>query len=223
MCFENKDFRDLLTNAEFTGDLAMVAVDEAHCISQWGGEFRPAYGRLSQLRSFVPTHIPFLATSATLPPAALQDVRAGLLLNPKSTYVVNLGNDRHNITMSVKTIKSRQDFDAVLPLLTRNGCPPALATDLLKTCIFVNSVPLSRELGRFIQNYVPAAFRSAIDMMFSLRTARAKRRVMKEFKQGDVRVLVATEAAGMGADIPDIEQVLQFAVPSSLSRWRQLL
>ncbi|KAF8989446.1 P-loop containing nucleoside triphosphate hydrolase protein [Cyathus striatus] len=221
MCLRNEEFRSVLCSPTFTDNLKMVIIDEAHCISQWGGDFRTDYGLLSKLRSFFPPSTPFLATSATLPPAALRDVQAQLQLDPLRTFIVNLGNNRPNIALSVKTIKSTQDFQAVIPLLTRDGVLPTSPNDLIKTCLFVNKVRLALELRRFLQSQFPASLVSSIDMLYSLRSVSSKRRVMKQFTSGEIKVLVATEAAGMGADIPDIEQVIQFGVPSSLSVWVQ--
>ncbi|KAF6752010.1 P-loop containing nucleoside triphosphate hydrolase protein [Ephemerocybe angulata] len=217
----NPELKHVSITALLDSSLVMVVVDEAHCISQWGGEFRKDYGDLSKLRSYISTGIPFLATSATLPPVALNDIRIQLRIHPDSLYFVHLGNNRHNITMKTSTITSSHDYDAVMPLLTKNGEPPTVVDDFIKTCLFVNEVYAALDLCRFIKRRVPASLHSYIDSMFALRTTSAKRRIMKEFKEGSVRVLVATEAAGMGADIPDIEQVIQLGVPSSLSVWVQ--
>ncbi|KAF8997525.1 P-loop containing nucleoside triphosphate hydrolase protein [Cyathus striatus] len=192
MCLCNEDFRRLLIMPTFTSSLKMVVIDETHCISQWGGDFHTDYGNLSKLRSFFPPSTPFLATSATLPPTALRDIRAHLQLDPQDTFMVNLSNNRPNVALFVKMINSNHDFKAILPLLTHDGSLPKHTNDLIKTCLFVNKIPLALELHWYIQS--------------------------QDFTRGATKVLVATEAAGMGADIPDIEQVIQFGIPSSLSR-----
>ncbi|KAF8987973.1 P-loop containing nucleoside triphosphate hydrolase protein [Cyathus striatus] len=188
MCLRNEDFRRLLIMPTFTSSLKMVVINETHCISQWGGDFRTDYGNLSKLRSFFPPSTPFLATSATLPPTALRDIRA---------------------------------IFTILPLLTHDGSLPKHTDDLIKTCLFVNKIPLALELHRYSQSQVADSLKPSIDMLHSLRSTSTKRRVMKDFTRGATKVLVATEAAGMGADIPDIEQVIQFGIPSSLSVWIQ--
>ncbi|KAF9471355.1 P-loop containing nucleoside triphosphate hydrolase protein [Pholiota conissans] len=76
-------------------------------------------------------------------------------------------------------------------------------------------------IARSIRSWLPRRLRKSVDYMHSLRSPQAKKRVMRDFRRGRIRVLVATESAGMGADIPDIEQVVQFGVPSSLSIWMQ--
>ncbi|OAX32449.1 P-loop containing nucleoside triphosphate hydrolase protein [Rhizopogon vinicolor AM-OR11-026] len=71
MAIENLRFNGLLRSQDYHDRLNGVVVDEAHCIVQWGGYFRPAYSKLDKLRSFVPHHIPIYATSATMTPAVL--------------------------------------------------------------------------------------------------------------------------------------------------------
>ncbi|KAH7921724.1 hypothetical protein BV22DRAFT_971914, partial [Leucogyrophana mollusca] len=68
MCLEHEGFRALLKSPDYTKNLIGVIVDEAHFISQWGGDFRTAYSKLAELRAYIPPHIPILAMSATLAP-----------------------------------------------------------------------------------------------------------------------------------------------------------
>jgi len=70
MCLDHEGFHELLKAPDFSQDLVGIAVDKAHCISQWGGDFRPTYGKLGDICSYVPTSVPILATSATLAKAA---------------------------------------------------------------------------------------------------------------------------------------------------------
>ncbi|KAF6756531.1 P-loop containing nucleoside triphosphate hydrolase protein, partial [Ephemerocybe angulata] len=215
-----------LSDAVIANDVAMIVVDEAHCISQWGGDFRKEYASLDKLRAFFPTHVPFLATSATLTPPALHDLQNQLDFELDSAFFLNLGNDRHNITLSVLVVKSPKNYDAIIPLLMIPGAIPqenlVSSQQLRKSIVFVNTV-LSAQLCRHhLKNAIGVpALDVCIDVLHAQRTVQAKRRVMMQFREGTIRVLVATEAAGMGADIPDIEQVIQPGVPASLSIWVQ--
>lgn len=218
----------------------MVVIDEAHCISQWGGDFRKDYGQLERLRAFFPSHVPFLATSATLTPPALRDVQNHLGIELDKAFFLNRGNDRPNVCMSVQHVKSPTDYDAILPLLSSTSEAPTAVEHLRKTIVFVNSVIGSQALARHIKEQLPEALRGCVDVLHAQRTPRAKRRVMKNFRDGKTLILIATEAAGMvshahshveqelmtdgpaqGADIPDVEQVIQLGVPSSLAVWIQ--
>ncbi|KAK6993268.1 P-loop containing nucleoside triphosphate hydrolase protein [Favolaschia claudopus] len=91
--------------------------------------------------------------------------------------------------------------------------------DLPQGIIFTNHVK-TQVLCRHLRRRYPH-LRGAIDLLHAHRTAKAKRRVMKQFRKGKIKLLVATEAAGMGADISNIELIIQFGVPSSLSVWIQ--
>ncbi|KAH6877038.1 P-loop containing nucleoside triphosphate hydrolase protein [Coprinopsis sp. MPI-PUGE-AT-0042] len=76
MCIKHSEFQSFLTSTTSSKEIMMVVVDEAHCISQWGGDFRKEYSELVKLRAFFPPSTPFLITSATLTPATLRDIRA---------------------------------------------------------------------------------------------------------------------------------------------------
>ena len=94
-----------------------VIVDEAHCISQWGGDFRPAYAELEKLQAFIPTYIPLLLTSATLCPSSLSDVCARMNINLEKSFYLNLGNRRSNTTTSIIQMDNMKDFKALLNVL----------------------------------------------------------------------------------------------------------
>ncbi|KAM6496623.1 P-loop containing nucleoside triphosphate hydrolase protein [Amanita muscaria] len=113
MCLKHPEFRKWLTAKETTNEIMAIIVDEAHCISQWGGDFRPVYSQIEKLRAFMPPDIPVLLTSATLPPAALADCCSRMKLDVKDSFMLNLGNHRPNITMSVLRMDGSKDYKAV--------------------------------------------------------------------------------------------------------------
>ncbi|KAJ7474944.1 P-loop containing nucleoside triphosphate hydrolase protein [Mycena latifolia] len=219
MCFEHQDFRKWLRDEQTGKRILAVIVDEAHCASQWGGDFRPHYSLLHRLRSLLPVGTPILATSATLSPDALTEVCSGLDLDLDRSFFLNMGNDRPNITPSVVQMNGGKDYNAIYPLLP-DPAKVHSADDLPKSIIFTNSVKKTQVICRHIRHRYPN-LRGAIDFLHAHRTAKAKRRVMKQFRKGKIKILIATEAVGMGADIPDIELIIQFGVPSSLSVWIQ--
>ncbi|KAJ7774230.1 P-loop containing nucleoside triphosphate hydrolase protein [Mycena maculata] len=219
MCFEHQDFRKWLRDDNTGKRILAVIVDEAHCASQWGGDFRPHYALLNRLRALLPVGTLILATSATLNPSALTEVCSGLDLDLDRSFFVNLGNDRPNITPSVVRMNGGKDYAAIDPFLPNPADVKSL-DDLPKTITFTNHVKKTQVLCRHVRRLYPN-LRGAIDFLHAHRTAKSKRRVMKQFRKGKIKILIATEAAGMGADIPDIELIIQFGVPSSLSVWVQ--
>ncbi|KAJ7905794.1 P-loop containing nucleoside triphosphate hydrolase protein [Mycena olivaceomarginata] len=168
----------------------------------------------------LPAGTPVLATSATLNAEALKDVCTGLNLDLDESFFLNLGNDRPNITPSVVHMKSSRDYGAVDAQLPD---PATIHTpaDMPKTMVFTNAIKKTQILCRHIRQLFPNLPRHSIDFLHAHRTAKAKRRIMKQFRKGKIKILVATEAAGMGADIPDVELVIQFGVPPSLPVWIQ--
>ncbi|KAJ7222321.1 P-loop containing nucleoside triphosphate hydrolase protein [Mycena pura] len=222
MCFTHPEFRKWLRSEPTAQRLLAVIVDEAHCASQWGGDFRPHYSMLDSLRTLLPVGTPVLATSATLNPQALRDICSSLNVDLDESFYINLGNDRPNITPSIVLMNSAKDYDALNTVLPDPFTLKFIA-DAPKSLIFTNAIKKTQIICRHLRRLYPHLPRSAFDFLHAHRTAKAKRRVMKQFRKGKIKFLVATEAAGMGADIPDIELVIEFGVPQSLDIWYQRL
>ncbi|KAL1681648.1 P-loop containing nucleoside triphosphate hydrolase protein, partial [Schizophyllum commune] len=212
------DFRKFLTSCEFQRRLRVVAIDEAHCVSQWGGDFRKHYAMLHKVRSLFPASVPFLAATATLPPKARDEVCTELHIDMDDAFFVNLGNDRPNITQEVRFVDSGHDYAALAEFLPTNATTPE---EIPKTIIFVNSRTGAQEAAREIRKLFPPHLHDYIQFLHAIRKGRTKERVMERFREGAIKILIATEAAGMGADIPDIMLVIQLGIPGSLSIYLQ--
>ncbi|KIY61158.1 hypothetical protein CYLTODRAFT_363228 [Cylindrobasidium torrendii FP15055 ss-10] len=135
MLQEHEPFRAAIR--EVMADIIALIVDEAHCISQWGGEFRPLCALLDRARSLLLTGVPVLAASATMTPTVRKEVMSKLNMSSDSCFFLGLGNDRPNIYTSVHRIKSTTDFEAhndILHLDTVND-----PRTLPKTIIFMDS------------------------------------------------------------------------------------
>ena len=173
-------------------------VDEAHCISQWGGEFRPEYSQLSILRTLVPQRrAPIAAFSATMAPGVLAEVEESLLINRDAAYYLNLGNNRPNIYQQVSTLENSNDFAALNALLPLRSV--SCAADIPKTLIFANTRRMTLHIWSHLcqQLRLPTVGRLPIAFLHAYRRRRARIKVMEAFTSGEVRILVATEAAGM--------------------------
>lgn len=195
MCLEHPKFSKLLRMPQFTQDILAFVVDEAHCISQWGDLFRKKYADLGKLRSFVPDSVPILATSATMPPHILNDIRLKLCLSEFRTFIVNLGNDRPNIAPIVCRMHgAANDLDA-LNFAIDEAYPGSMS--FIRTIIYFNTRDLAYKGHKHLCSLVPAESRGRIDFLHAGRTRRAKRKVMNDFKDGKLDILCATEIAGM--------------------------
>ncbi|KAI9067172.1 P-loop containing nucleoside triphosphate hydrolase protein [Trametes sanguinea] len=214
-----KRTRDLFVRLGLSGAIAAFIIDEAHCISQWGGDFRPAYTELNKIRTYIHGGIPIGAFSATLPPSSLEDAFCTLQIRPEEVFHVNLGNDRPNIKLSVRVIKSLDDFSALNNLIAFDTF--LYSHEIPKTIIFANTRDLTQRLWRYIRSRICDHLHHAVDFVHSLRSQYSRIRTLTRFREGAVRILVGTESVGMGADIPDVMHVIHFGVPSSLSIWTQ--
>ncbi|TFY50090.1 hypothetical protein EVJ58_g11198 [Rhodofomes roseus] len=135
-----------------------------------------------------------------------------------TTYIVNLGNDRTNITPLVVEMKGGASDLAALDFTIREA---HAGGGLVKTIIFFNTRDLAYRAYRHLKELLPDEYKTKIDFLHSMRGDSTKRRVMQQFRDNEVSILCATEAAGMGLDIGDIRRVIQFMVPTSLSQWLQ--
>ena len=236
MCLSHPTFSQLIRSPNFAKRLFAIIVDEAHCISKWGDSFRKEYGELGRLRSYVPTHVPFLVTSATMTPTVLLDIHNKLDLETSKTFIINLGNDWSNITPIVVKMTGAASNLAALDFVLDE---PLSNQPFRRTIIFFNTRDLAYKACERLQQLAPPGFGEKIHFLHALRTTRAKRKIMKAFRSGEIGVMCATEAAGMvsrlrcfppsfqsltitkGMDIPDVRRVIGFMIPSSLSIWTQ--
>ena len=160
--------------------MAAIIIDEAHCISQWGGDFRPAYAKVSKLRAFMPSAIPVLLMSATLLPLALSEVCSQMNVDCEDSFFLNLGNRQSNILYAVHHMDSSKDFSAIHELLPDLN-KITMANDLPHTIIFTNSINDTQTICQDLQRHYGPQFHRHIDFLHAHRTRKAKQHVMKHF------------------------------------------
>ncbi|KAF8577683.1 hypothetical protein K439DRAFT_1649019 [Ramaria rubella] len=122
MALEHAGFSELIKSPDFSKDIAAVVIDESHCVSQWGEKFRPLYARLDELHSHLGLNVPFLMTSATLPPLVFAEVLDNLEFIKGCTFILNLGNDHANIKYTVHGMKAGKLDLASLDFLVEGAC-----------------------------------------------------------------------------------------------------
>ncbi|OJT15549.1 ATP-dependent DNA helicase Q-like 3 [Trametes pubescens] len=193
--------RALFSQPRFTRKVLGLVVDEAHCISQWGGDFRPEYADIGCMRALLAVNTAVHATSATMPPPVLKQVSETLLINLNNAFVLHLGNDRPNITWEVVFMTAgKTDLDSlgrlILARLRASGDVGALRC-LPKTMVFFDDILQSMRARRWLLTQLPESVHDRVKEYNSRRGALAKRLVMRDFERGDVDMLFATEAAGM--------------------------
>ena len=185
--------------------IALFVIDEAHCISQWGHDFRPAYLQIGRaLRSLGDP--PVLALTATAPPAVVDDLRAEI--GRPGLAVIDTGLYRANLRLQVVACTHDDEkLRHTLDVLHRTAGPGIVYTATVRACDALHE--LLRGAGEAVTRYHG-----------KLRVAERARN-QSAFMAGDARVMVATNAFGMGIDKPDIRFVLHWQVPGSPEAYYQ--
>lgn len=174
-------------------DISYIVVDEAHCISQWGYDFRPDYLNIGKLREL--TDAPVIALTATATPAVADDIMEKLGFEQKC--LIKSGFERPNLSYIVRRCE-----DKLGQLL--NICSGVSGTGI----VYVRSRKKAEELSAFLAaNGISASFYHA-GLGQDSRTDRQER-----WKKDEIRVMVCTNAFGMGIDKPDVRFVVHFDVP----------
>ena len=186
-----------------TLDLRLIAIDEAHCISEWGHDFRPDYRALSELRAEFPD-TPVMALTATATERVREDIVGQLQLNDCPRFVS--GFDRANLRYRVQPRQAA--WDALVNLLGERGGQSAI--------VYCFSRKETEEVaeGLTAAGHPAVAYHAGLD-------ADVRRRTQERFIDGDVPIVAATIAFGMGIDKPDIRLVVHYALPKSIEGYYQ--
>lgn len=183
-------------------NVSMITVDESHCISQWGYDFRPAYLRIAEIRALLPG-VPLLALTATATPEVVKDIQARL--NFREENVFRMSFERKNLAYIVRGTENKTG--ELLHILKRiEG----------SAIIYVRNRCRTKEITEFLMNEGITAdfYHAGLDN--AVKDLRQKR-----WQNGDVRVMVATNAFGMGIDKPDVRIVLHLDLPDSIEAYFQ--
>ncbi len=183
---------------------ALIAVDEAHCISQWGHDFRPDYRNLARhLEQLRPA--PIIALTATATPQVQKDIVTQLRLRDSAEFIT--GFRRTNLAVEVVEISKPRRKEAALKLLREQSNRPAIVY-----------APSRKEAEALAEEW-NTSFRTAA---YHAGLAPATREsVQQAFLQGELEVVVATVAFGMGIDKADVRTVIHVAMPASVESYYQ--
>ncbi|KAG1882049.1 P-loop containing nucleoside triphosphate hydrolase protein, partial [Suillus tomentosus] len=190
-----------------------VCVDEAHCISLWGGSFRPDYAELGTLHARVPTNVPFVLASATLPEHILDDIRERLQIS-KDFHHIQLTNARPNIALSVRVMKFADESKADLRFVVPHGA--TLANDIPTQLIYCNDRTTTEDIIDKLRGWLPSDIpRSCIAFYHAKIGTKRKRQIEEELQSGEIRIVSCTDAVGMGCDMRNIQRVILWGLPPS--------
>lgn len=183
-------------------NVSLIAVDEAHCISQWGYDFRPAYMSIAKIREIHP-EVPVLAVTATATKDVATDIMSALKFKTKCLYSMSFARD--NLSYLVRYVENK--YDHLLRILSSVGGSSIVYCRRRERC---------EEIAKRLND-------SGVTADFYHAGLSAKMRDLKQdsWLKGTTRVIVATNAFGMGIDKQDVRTVIHYEMPSTIESYYQ--
>lgn len=201
--FRKKEFLEVLKHRR----ISLLAVDEAHCISEWGHDFRPDYTRLREFRNIM-KHPLTIALTATATPDVQNDIIGQLGLEKNEVRVFHEGIDRPNLFLELQDIWGEDEKTARIEQILRKGDRPGIIYfSLIKDLSSMSDRLRSK-------NWNHAVYHGDLE-------SEDRKRIQNRFMDGKIPLILATNAFGMGVDKEDIRFVIHAQVPGSMEAYYQ--
>ena len=188
-------------------DLSFVAVDEAHCISEWGHDFRPDYRRIRDMINSLEKKIPIIALTATATPKVQIDIVKSLEMVEPNIFISSF--NRHNLYYEIRPkINKEQAVKQIVQIIKQHPGESGI--------IYVQSRKSTEDLAQILQvNGIKASpYHAGMD-------SKARSKVQDDFLMEEIDIICATIAFGMGIDKPDVRLVIHYDIPKSLENYYQ--
>ena len=183
-------------------NINLITVDEAHCISEWGHNFRPAYRHISELRELLP-NTPILALTATATTSVIDDIQQNLAFKEKN--LIQSSFIRKNLSYVVDNIEDKNS--RLLKLVEKIKSP---------VIVYVGSRRKAKEITEFLltNNYSANSYHAGL-------TTQERKKTQESWTNNQTRIMVATNAFGMGIDKADVKLVVHLQLPSTIEAYFQ--
>ena len=197
-------------NIEFfqNSDISFVAVDEAHCISEWGHDFRPEYRRIRVMLDAIARDVPIMALTATATPKVQQDILKNLDMSAENTFMSSFNRD--NLFYEIRPkIKKEQTVRQIIQLIKEEFRNES-------GIIYVQNRKTAEDLAQMllVNDIKAAPYHAGLDPKLRSKT-------QDQFLMEDIDVICATIAFGMGIDKPDVRFVIHYDMPKSIENYYQ--
>lgn len=197
-------------NIEFfqNSDISFVAVDEAHCISEWGHDFRPEYRRIRVMLDAIARNVPIMALTATATPKVQQDILKNLDMTAENTFMSSFNRD--NLFYEIRPkIKKEQTVRQIIQLIKEEFRNES-------GIIYVQNRKTAEDLAQMllVNDIKAAPYHAGLDPKLRSKT-------QDQFLMEDIDVICATIAFGMGIDKPDVRFVMHYDMPKSIENYYQ--
>lgn len=193
-----------LAKLERLRKVSLIVVDEAHCISQWGYDFRPSYLQVARIRHLLPSDVPVLALTATATPKVVDDIQERLGFREKNVFSMSF--ERKNLIYVVRETEDRAGEMLHILQSVPQGC----------AIVYTRTRQQTVDVARFLEenNITASNYHAGL-------TDAEKDYRQANWTKNRVRVMVATNAFGMGIDKPDVRLVIHYNMPDSLEAYFQ--
>lgn len=184
-------------------NVCMLVVDESHCISQWGYDFRPSYLKISDVREHIDETVPVLALTATATKEVVDDIQNQLKFKKKNVFSKSF--ERKNVAYIVRNTDSKdQELVSIIEKVVGS------------TIVYVRSRKRTKEIADFLN-----AEGFSADFYHAGLTSRDKDAKQNAWKENQTRIIVCTNAFGMGIDKPDVRLVVHVDLPNAIEEYFQ--
>ena len=190
-----------------TANISLFAVDEAHCVSEWGHDFRPDFSRLGEFREMI-GHPLTIALTATATPDVQKDIIEKLHIDPIHIKTFHTGIQRPNLRLeAIEVFDEKEKYKTIKNILDKYSGPGIIYFSLIQT------------LEKFSQMLGDKGYKHGI--YHGKLNPQQRKKIQRSFLGGNENLILATNAFGMGIDKPDIRFILHAEVPSSIESYYQ--
>ena len=196
-------------NIEFfrNSNISFIAIDEAHCISEWGHDFRPEYRKIKHMVKNIGDNIPLIALTATATPKVQSDIIKNLEMADVNIFISSFNRDNLYYEVRPKMEKA-ETFKQIVQFINKRKSSSGI--------IYVQSRKATEEVAEVLRiNGINAApYHAGLD-------SKTRNKVQDDFLMEEIEVIVATIAFGMGIDKPDVRFVIHYDIPKSIENYYQ--